>query len=151
MCFKISASRHAKLKSSWFQGVWLGRDSTTNDHVVGSSSGEALRVRTVWRTPRASQWQLAPLMEVKGIQSSPSGSGELDTKFILSEDSLSFSSFKSTREPVRDEQQAAATSSGGGSRGAARRSTITRRRRRSARSRRPVRFVLRKKSERAAA
>ena len=27
--FKLSASRHAKLKSSWNHGVWLGKDSAT--------------------------------------------------------------------------------------------------------------------------
>ena len=35
--FKISASRHPKLTSSWNLGVWLGKDSLTNDHLVGCS------------------------------------------------------------------------------------------------------------------
>ena len=69
--FKVSASRHAKLKSSWFRGVWLGKDSVTNDHLVGSSTGEVLRVRTIRRNLGTSQWQLAPLLEVKGTPDSP--------------------------------------------------------------------------------
>ena len=30
--FKLSVSRHAKLKSSWSHGFWLGKGSATNDH-----------------------------------------------------------------------------------------------------------------------
>ena len=110
--FKISASRHTKLKSSWYRGVWLGKHSVTNDHRVDSATGEVLRVRTIRRHPGTSQWQFVPLLEVKGTPDSPSCSGDLDIKFILGEESLSFKHFKGVAEPLGD-GQAPATSSGG--------------------------------------
>jgi hypothetical protein len=111
--FKISASRHAKLKSSWLTGVWLGKDASSNDHLVGCCQ-EVLRVRAIRMLPGESQWQQALLLEAKGTPDAPSGTGEVDTKFILGEQSLSFQAFKGKdrAEPLREGQ---ATSSGGGS------------------------------------
>jgi hypothetical protein len=111
--FKISASRHAKLKSSWFTGVWLGKDASPNDHLVGCGQ-EVLRARAIRRLPGENQWQQALLLEVKGTPDAPSGTGELDTKFILGEQSLSLQTFrgKDRAEPLRE---GPVTSSGGGS------------------------------------
>ena len=86
--FKVSASRHAKLKSSWSHGVWVGKESSTNDYLVGTAGGEIIRVRTVRRMPLSSQWQLGPLRDIKGTPSSPRGDGELGDKFVLSHESL---------------------------------------------------------------
>ena len=114
--FKISASRIAKLNSSWFRGVWLGKDSVTNGHLAGSSSGEVLRVRTIRRLPATSQWQPALLLEAKGTPDSPSGSGDLDPKFILGEESLSFRMIKGASAPEQpSDGQVLSPSSGGGS------------------------------------
>ena len=42
--------------------------------------------------PASAQWQLGPLTGIKGNRDSPSGPGELDAKFILGAESLSFRS-----------------------------------------------------------
>jgi hypothetical protein len=94
--FKISASRTPKLASSWSTGVWLGKDSLTNDHLVATADGIVIRARTVRRLPSTSQWQPGLVTAIKGTPSSPDGSGALDENFILGTDSLSFQNLEAS-------------------------------------------------------
>ena len=44
-----------KFVSSWESGLWLGRSTTTNEHIVGTTIG-VIKVRTVKRRPEELQW-----------------------------------------------------------------------------------------------
>ena len=52
---KESGSQEGKLVSSWDLGIWLGRWTRTNEHLVGTRTG-VIRARTVERRPETLKW-----------------------------------------------------------------------------------------------
>ena len=50
-----SGVQGGKLGSSWDLGIWLGRSTRTNEHLVGTRVG-AIKARTVKRRPETLQW-----------------------------------------------------------------------------------------------
>ena len=52
---KESGAQEGKLCSSWDLGIWLGRSTRTNEHLVGTRTG-VIRARTVKRRPETLNW-----------------------------------------------------------------------------------------------
>ena len=52
---KESGARKGKLGSAWDLGIWLGRSTRTNEHLVGTRLG-VIRARTVKRRPETLKW-----------------------------------------------------------------------------------------------
>ena len=52
---KESGAQEGKLDSSWDLGIWMGRSTRTNEHLVGTRTG-AIRARTVKRRPETLKW-----------------------------------------------------------------------------------------------
>ena len=52
---KESGVQEGKLGSSWDLGIWLGRSTRTNDHLVGTLVG-VIKARTVKRHPETLKW-----------------------------------------------------------------------------------------------
>ncbi len=45
-----------RLSSAWSTGIWLGRATETNEHIVGTTTG-VIRCRTIKRRPDDLQWE----------------------------------------------------------------------------------------------
>ena len=52
---KESRVQEGKLGSSWDLGIWLGRSTRTNEHLVGTRVG-AIKARTTNRRPETLKW-----------------------------------------------------------------------------------------------
>ena len=52
---KESGAQEGKLGSPWDLGIWLGRSTRTNEHLVGTRVG-VIRARTVKRRPKSLKW-----------------------------------------------------------------------------------------------
>ena len=52
---KESGVQEGKLGSSWGLGIWLGRSTRTNEHLVGTTVG-VIKARTVKRRPGTLKW-----------------------------------------------------------------------------------------------
>ena len=55
-----------KYSGDWKTGIWLRRDSETNEHLVSIEDGSVIRSRTVRRFPTPDQFQLAVYRTLKG-------------------------------------------------------------------------------------
>ena len=55
-----------KYSGDWKTGIWLGRDSETNEHLVSIEDGSVIRSRTVRRFPTPDQFQLAVYRTLRG-------------------------------------------------------------------------------------
>jgi hypothetical protein len=62
---KLSVKRANKYEGDWRTGIWLGRDSETNEHLIALDSG-VIRSRTVRRFPEPEQYQLQVYRAMKG-------------------------------------------------------------------------------------
>ena len=62
---KLSVKRANKYEGDWKTGIWLGRDSETNEHLIALDSG-VIRSRTVRRFPEPEQYQLQVYRAMKG-------------------------------------------------------------------------------------
>ena len=52
---KESGAQEGKLGSSWDLGIWLGRSTRTNEHLVGTLTG-VIKARTAKRRPETLRW-----------------------------------------------------------------------------------------------
>ena len=52
---KESGAQEGKLGSPWDLGIWLGRSTRTNEHLVGTRA-RVIRARTVKRRPESQKW-----------------------------------------------------------------------------------------------
>ena len=52
---KESGAQEGKLGSSWDLGIWLGRSTRTNEHLVGTRTG-VTKARAVKRRPETFKW-----------------------------------------------------------------------------------------------
>ena len=52
---KESGVQEGKLRSPWDLGIWLGRSTRTNEHLVGTRVG-VIKARTVKRRPETLKW-----------------------------------------------------------------------------------------------
>ena len=81
--FKKNQPAHLvqKLELHWTPGIWLGRCTGSNEHIVGTSS-RVYKTRSVRRMPESRQWQTELLQSVKGTPSAPRGDGREDPTFL---------------------------------------------------------------------
>ena len=52
---KESGAQEGKLGSSWDLGIWMGRSTRTQEHLVGTRTG-VIRARTLIRRPETLKW-----------------------------------------------------------------------------------------------
>ena len=81
--FKRNQPAHMvqKLELHWNPGIWLGRCTGSNEHIVGTSS-RVYKTRSVRRMPESRHWQTELLQSVKGTPSAPRGDGREDPSFL---------------------------------------------------------------------
>ena len=59
-------------KSSWIEGIWVGFDTRTQEHiVVAPRGGPALRIRIVGARPASERWSLNAIREIMATPDRP--------------------------------------------------------------------------------
>ena len=88
-----------KGKVSWFSGIWLGKDTESDQHFVADASG-VFKTRSVKRLPPSKQADLALLQAIKARPWDPQGSKvETDAFIFPASPSEEASGEKATFEP----------------------------------------------------
>ena len=88
-----------KGKVSWFSGIWLGKDTESDQHFVADSSG-VFKTRSVKRLPPSKQADMALLQSIKARPWDPQGSKvETDAFIFPASPSEEASGEKATFEP----------------------------------------------------
>ena len=59
--------RAVKLTNRWISGSWWGRDTSSDEHLVGTKHG-LLKCRSVRRKPPGEQWSRRDTVEVRGTK-----------------------------------------------------------------------------------
>ena len=64
--------RGGLMTERWIPGVWLGKRSSTDEHVVGLDNGKVVRTRSVRQRPTEDMWNSEEVNKVKGQPWDPS-------------------------------------------------------------------------------
>jgi len=82
LLYRQPGTHRAKLQDQWRPGIWLGKDTNADEHLVGTSSG-VYKVRSIRRLPPSQQHNKELLLQLSGTPWSPQGEG-LNDNFIIS-------------------------------------------------------------------
>ena len=80
--FRVHGRHHVNKGDLAFNpGIWLGRETDTSEHPVGTSAG-VLKSRSIRRFAPSERLQLKLFKEFKGVPWNPRGDGKFDPSFI---------------------------------------------------------------------
>ena len=103
----VNVKKKNKTEDNWFKGIWLGKDMTDNDNIIGTPDG-IIKCRSVRRLPKSESYDRDLLLKIKATPWATSSEGEFQEEFLLSNPTLITPT--TTRAAVTEDRQGQSTS-----------------------------------------
>ena len=81
--FRMPGPLREKGDTAWHTGIWLGRDTEADEHVVFTSQVGIHKVRTIKRQVPSKQWNRELFLKLNSTPWDPKAKNEIDTTFVL--------------------------------------------------------------------
>ena len=81
--FRVHGRHHVnKADAAFNPGIWLGRETDSGEHLIGTSSGAA-KTRSIRRLAPSERWQTEIFSAFKGVPWNPRLDGKFEPSFIF--------------------------------------------------------------------
>ena len=80
--FRYSGKLKDKGDTAWSTGIWLGRDTEADEHIVSTGTG-IIKVRTIKRQVPSKQWDQELFLKLQATPWDPKAKQVIDTSFVL--------------------------------------------------------------------
>ena len=80
--FRYPGKLKDKGDTAWSTGIWLGRDTEADEHIVSTGTG-ITKVRTIKRQVPSKQWDQKLFLKLEATPWDPKAKQVIDTSFVL--------------------------------------------------------------------